>query len=110
MTAAELIPEGLIALAEAARLFPGARGASRANPSTVYRWCVRGCKTADGRRVHLEHLRAGSRVFTTTAAVARFIDALSAPTDLATAPVVRTPATRRRDSEAAAAALEAAGA
>lgn len=103
-----LLGEQLISLGEAARVFPGARGADRINPSTVLRWCRKGVRTATGV-VRLDSLRAGSRVFTTREAVSRFVASLSSP-GRRDEGESRTPTARRRAADAAAAALDAAGA
>ena len=109
MSTPDLLNEDVISLTGAARLFPGTRGAERVSPSTTFRWCTRGVKTPTGV-VKLESFRAGSRVFTTRQAVERFVAVLSAPIEPTPAPAVRTPAVRRKTSDATAEALKAAGA
>lgn len=109
MTTADLLTEDIISLAAAGKLFPGSRGADRVNPSTVYRWTMQGVRTPTGV-MKLESLRAGSRVFTTRQAVERFVAALSAPTEPAAAPAVRTPSARQKAADAAAEALKKLGA
>ena len=68
--------EGL-SLAAAGRLFPGSRGRRAVDPSTVYRWCQRGSRGADGAVVRLEAVRVGSRWLTSASAIARYVAALS---------------------------------
>lgn len=109
MTASDLLNEEVISLGTAARLFPGARGAERVNPSTVFRWATRGVTSAAGV-VKLESFRAGTRLFTTRESVARFVEALTVRAVPVVAPAVRTPAARRRAAAAAAEALRKAGA
>lgn len=96
----DLLGEGLISLAAAAALFPGSRGASRANPSTICRWCVKGTRTADGRVVKLVHVRAGYRVLTSRPALSRYLAALSGPGE-PPCPPARTPAERTRAADRA---------
>lgn len=58
--------------AEAAALAPG-------NPAkeTVWRWARHGVKARDGRRIHLDHVVVGTRIFITDGAIDRFIEALT---------------------------------
>jgi hypothetical protein len=104
----DLLNETVIGLAEAARLLPGSRGASRVSPATIFRWATIGTKRRDGQKVRLESFRAGSRILTTREALARYFASLEVPTEpIEVAP--RTPAVRRRASELAEKALIAAG-
>lgn len=96
-------------LAAAARRLPGTRGGRPLAPTTVWRWTVKGAMSADGRRVRLEACRVGGRWFTSTAAVARFIAALSADAPVPV-PAVAPPAARRRAADRAAEELERMGA
>ena len=109
MTTADLLSEDVISLAAAGKLFPGSRGADRVNPSTVYRWTVKGVCSTNGV-IKLESFRAGSRVFTTKQAVERFVAALSAPAEPVAASAVRTPSARRKAADAAGEALKKLGA
>lgn len=61
-----------ISLAEATRLAPG-----RPHSSAVWRWCRKGIKTRRGDRVHLEHIRAGGRIFTTENWLIEFFKAIA---------------------------------
>ena len=51
-----------VTLAQAAHLIP-----SQPSPSTLWRWCRRGIRAADGTRDYLQHVRYGRRVFTCAA-------------------------------------------
>jgi hypothetical protein len=68
------------------------------NPSTAFRWVLRGLPAGDGTRVRLEALRRGKRWLTTAAAVARFFGALPTSTPPPTAPTIRTPVKRERET------------
>jgi len=57
----------LLTCAAASRLLPG-----RPHPSTIWRWARRGLRARDGRIIHLEHVRLGSRVYVTVQALERF--------------------------------------
>jgi Tfp pilus assembly protein FimT len=103
----ELLAETILSLGEAARQFPGSRGAKRVCPSTVWRWCSKGTRRQDGQIVRLEHFRLGGRVMTTREAVARFVTALTDTPH--TAPSVRTPAARAAASRRAEEELKANG-
>jgi hypothetical protein len=106
-----LLSEPLISLSQAAKKFPGGRGADRLHPATLTRWILAGAKAPDGRVVKLEAARAGSRWFTSEAALARFAAALThPPDDSASTPPARTPSERQRAAERASAALKRKGA
>ena len=82
-----------------------------AHPATAQRWCSRGCKSAAGQLVRLEHVRVGAKIKTSAEAVARFFAALSdADQGGADLPPAPTPAERRKAAEAADKALRAMGA
>ena len=49
-----------ITLSRAAQLSPG-----HPHPSAAWRWCRRGILARSGERVHLRHIRAGGKIFTT---------------------------------------------
>lgn len=101
--------EGL-SLSAAGRLFPGHRGGSSVDPSTVFRWVTKGTRTPGGHIVKLEAVRVGVRWLTSRGAVARFVAALTDAANPAPSapPATGTPSTRR--AEKAAAALKAMGA
>jgi hypothetical protein len=102
--------EPLVTLSQAARKYPGCRGAATLNPSTLTRWILLGTKAPDGRRVRLEAVRVGCRWLTSEAALARFAAALTAVTAGDGLPPARSPVAARRASDRAAAALKANGA
>jgi len=96
--------EGL-GLAAAGRLFPAHRGKGSMNPSTVFRWVVKGQKTGCGAVVKLEAVRVGGRWLTTRSAIARFVTTLTEFAEPEESPPyqrIRSPAERRRASERAA--------
>ena len=105
-----LLQEDLIPLSVAANLFPGARGADRLSPATVFRWCTRGTRTPDGQVVKLESIRLGCRLLTTRQAITRYVTRLTHPSSLSDAPPIRTPSERARRSADAAATLKKLGA
>lgn len=51
--------EEYITLSQAAKLAPG-----RPSANCVWRWCRQGVRAASGKRVRLEHVRFGSRIYT----------------------------------------------
>ena len=87
---ADLLSESLLSLPEAARQLP-----SRPHHSTVWRWAEKGING-----VMLETLRIGTRRFTSTEALQRFLEAINEPA--APAPRPRT----RRETAAAVARAE----
>lgn len=108
--AERLVSEGLLGLAAAAPLAGTFRAGRRCHPSTLARWCLDGVRTADGRTVWLEHVRLGTRLMTSRAAVVRFLAAQAVAPAPAGRPVSRSAGARRAASERAADALERAGA
>lgn len=62
-----------LTLAEAAKQTPG-----RPSSATIWRWIRRGLLAGNGRRIHLEHLRAGRRVLVPVDALDRFLAELAA--------------------------------
>jgi hypothetical protein len=110
---AQLLNEGPLGLAAAARLVPSFRGGKSTAPSTVFRWISEGCRGAGGERIKLEAARIGGRWITSQAALDRFVAALTAAhsTESSTeARLPRSPGARRSASHEAAKALEDAGA
>lgn len=84
--------------------FAGARGARSVNPATITRWITLGVRTPSGR-LRLPALRVGSRWMVCESAFAEFLAALTAatlPPDESAVPMPRSPAARRRASDAAA--------
>jgi hypothetical protein len=98
-----------LALSAAGRLFPGHRGGTAVDPSTVFRWVTKGANTPSGGPVRLEAVRVGGRWLTSQGAVARFVAALTAAADPSPTPAPRSPAARRRASERAGERLAKAG-
>ena len=95
--------ENIITLGEACRAFPP-NGVSDA---TMARWIQRGVKVKSlGAFVKLETIVIGGRRHTSSESIARFI---AAQNPVSTPAPVITPSQRRRQSESAQAALEAAG-
>jgi len=80
---------------QAAARYPGSHGAARMHTQTIVRQILKGILTRDGRRVHLEAERIGSRLFTSIEALQRFAAALEGETSQVPA---RTPAARTRAS------------
>lgn len=68
-----LLGEQPIALADAAKLLPKNRSGKAVHVATLYRWAARGHKG-----VRLEIVRLGGRVYTSAAALERFIARCSA--------------------------------
>jgi Protein of unknown function (DUF1580) len=73
----DLSTETLLSFAQAAKRLPGHRDGKPIDPSTVWRWCRRGCKAPDGTVVKLEAVRVGGRSVTSAEALQRFSDALA---------------------------------
>jgi hypothetical protein len=98
-----------LALAGAARLFPGEQPDQGVSPNTVYRWGTRGIRLPDGRVLKLRLWRIGRKWVTTRAALAEFIDGQqpSGATEPLSTP--RTPSHRIRACEAASEELRAVG-
>lgn len=94
-------------MVEVARRLPGARGAGHCSRATVVRWIVRGVRVGD-TRVFLPAVRRGGNWFVEEAALESFLAATTAGGGAPAGPA-RTPAQRRRESEAAERALVAAG-
>lgn len=94
----DLDREKPLTLAQAAKLFP-----NRPNSATVWRWCTKGA-----RGIKLDSSTIGGRLYTSEAAIQRFIESRTRKT---TGPVIpmRTPEQRKRAYEKAMERLEAAG-
>lgn len=80
------------------------------HPATGARWCNLGVRAKTGVRVRLEHVRVGSKLKTSAAALTRFFAALSADPDSPTPIAPPTATDRRKAAEAAIRELERAGA
>ena len=61
-----------ITLNQAARQSPG-----KPHSATIWRWCRKGVKARNGRRITLEHVRAGGRIFTSKIALGEFFKAVA---------------------------------
>lgn len=68
----DLTDEGLIAPTDAARLYPRPPGGKKVAVSTISRHMLHGCLSETGRRVRLQHVRAGRRLYTSEQAIKRF--------------------------------------
>jgi hypothetical protein len=92
--AAEIAAGKGVSLIELARLHG-------VNPSTAFRWAIKGLPSADGARIKLSAIKRGKRWLTTAAAVAQFFSALPVSTPTLVASPIRTPAKRQSDCERA---------
>src|SRR5262245_15274719 len=101
----DLCSETALTLAEAAQRVPPYRG-KRTHLSTILRWILTGTKAPDGRRVHLEGCRCGSRCLTAEESLQRFPQSLTPRLSAEPTPTPRSPPARRRDSERAEQELE----
>ena len=95
LAAKEVIP-----VEDLPNILPKKRG-RKLHYSTVYRWCSRGC-----RGVKLETFLYGGTICTTPEAITQFFERLNATRSGSQPTPTRTPAARRRASEAAARELE----
>lgn len=100
-----LMSEGLISMSEAAKLFGSCRSGAATHRATLTRKCLKGDRLPDGTRLRLEHVRVANRLMTSRAAVVRYVAALTAAPAAVPAIALRSPAARRRGSDAAARAL-----
>jgi len=70
-----VLNETVLTMAQARRAVP-----TRPDISTLFRWCRRCVRPAGARdRVYLEHARVRGRIVTSSEALRRFFDALTAP-------------------------------
>jgi hypothetical protein len=83
------LSEELLTMPEAASLLPKRRGGAKVSLTSLWRWSTRGAKG-----VRLETVRVGSSVYTTRAALRRFIEART------TAAVAQAPAPSTRSRRA----------
>jgi hypothetical protein len=95
-----------LALADAAKLVPAARGGKRCHLSTILRWVLKGSKAPDGTLVRLEAARLGGRWLTSREALQRFSARLTPSPEADAQLYPRGPGKRRRTSDRAAAELE----
>lgn len=76
----QLLDEELQPLALLRRHCPVSTRTGKApHPSVLWRWCFHGLKGPGGRRVLLEHVRAGGAVCSSREALRRFFAALTEP-------------------------------
>lgn len=96
-----------LSLPDAASYIGKLTGAAKPNVTTVWRWCLKGCKG-----VKLESICIGGKRYVTVSAIERFIEARSVPgapesttsaasTRLSQQHLERLPARRREEIEAA---------
>ena len=102
----EIVAGRGLSLSQAARRFPSARLGRPVHSSCVWRWMREGVRLPDGRTIRLECARVAGRWLTSEPALERFLAAQTPATDSAPMPTPRTPTSRRRASERAAAELE----
>ena len=103
-----ILSEEKISTSLAGQIVGANTGGSPIHKSTIVRWCLKGVKLSDGRRVYLDHIRAVGRIVTSREALVRFLAEQSAlPTS--DTPAIRTPTQRSKASERAAKELEALG-
>lgn len=101
----ELGKEDLMPLSTAARRIPGRKPGAGLNPSTLWRWAIRGVKG-----VKLETLIVGGTRYTSAQALQRFVNASTAVVDdVKPAVPVATVARRKQSALAAERELIAAG-
>jgi Protein of unknown function (DUF1580) len=103
---ASLTSETLLSLTQAARRLPPGRRGRPVSISCVLRWLLDGVPGPDGRRIRLEAVRLGGRWVTSAEAIQRFAEALTPQLGDVSPDRLRPPASRRRQSERAAKALE----
>jgi hypothetical protein len=88
--------EGLT-MAQAARMFPSGTAGKRLNPTTVWRWCLKGAR----RGIRLQSVVIGTRRYTTRTWLQDFIEArtLEATPEGRIFPHIRTSGQRQRAAE-----------
>lgn len=74
---ADLLDEGAIGSAAAARYLREQVAKARFSPATIWRWMTTGALAADGGRIYLEHVRLGRRWLTSRPALSRFAHRLA---------------------------------
>jgi hypothetical protein len=73
-----VLGETLLTTSQAARRFPSDCMGGHIHIATIHRWIMNGICGPDGRRIHLEAVRVGSRWLTSCEAIQRFADQLKA--------------------------------
>lgn len=99
----DMSTENLIALADVPSHLPERRGGKRPHTSCIYRWAQRGCKG-----IRLETIQIGGTSCTSSEALQRFFDRLTAARCGEPVPT-RTSRQRQRAHDSANAELERAG-
>jgi hypothetical protein len=94
----DLDHEHLIRFQDVAALIPGRVGTL--DPSTIWRWALRGVSGPGGKRVKLRAAKIGGRWTTSREAVSEFLLALN-PGRSDNAPMPRTPGKRARANDRA---------
>lgn len=98
-----ILREQTLSLSAAARTIAEMTGSRAPHVSTIYRWCTRGVRGADGTPVQLGYVRIGRRHITSREAIERWAAALASCSDGSMS--IKSEA----DDEAARKELEAAG-
>lgn len=102
----KILAESPIGMTAAAKLFGTFKQGKPVHPSTVTRWASEGVQIPGGR-LRLEAVKIAGRLVTSRAAVVRFIQGQQEePAAGQTTPAPRSPAERRRASDAAAQELD----
>src|SRR6516165_2362215 len=99
----DISSESTISLTQAARLLPPGRRGRPVSLSCILRWVLTGATGPSGERVRLEAGRLGARWVTSREAIQRFAERLTPRLDAETGTAPRSPASRRRASDRAAA-------
>ena len=84
-----LTAEGLIGVAQAARLVGTFRSGKPTHPSTISRWMLNGFALPGGRIVKLEHIKIAGRLATSKQALLRYL-AAQQPDTTENAPTLTT--------------------
>jgi hypothetical protein len=100
----DISTETVVTLTQATRHVPSRRQGAKTAVSTVWRWAMRGI-----RGVKLETLMVGGRRCTSTEALQRFYERVTAATDGTACPSSLSTRRRQQQVEAAERELEAAG-
>jgi hypothetical protein len=112
----EIVEGNGLSMSDAGRIVPALRGNRRTNPATIWRWVCRGHRLPDGSVIKLEAAKLAGRWLTSRAALARFLERVTAastpvpPSDPKPVATPRSETRRRKAVDAATAKLIAAGA
>lgn len=69
-----MLQSNYLSCAEAARLCPGS---IKPNPATIWRWARKGVRARNGKRVCLEHVRVGAKIYIPPEAIPAFFKAIA---------------------------------